>query len=90
MEVSQDTWGSRTAQLLPSAQSQKVQATAVVKDRYFFKVTNTTKIDNVRKKRLTINQPFAFTLLKIKTNFNNDYIWLGTSFINSWLHCKTR
>ena len=74
MEVSQDTWGSRTA-TVPSPGSQKVQATAVVKDRYFFKVTNTTKIDNVQ--RLTINQPFAFTL-NSKLVLNN-----GSSFVNS-------
>ena len=72
--ISQDIWGSRTA-TVPSPGSQKVQATAVVKDRYFFKVTDTTKIDNVQ--RLTINQPFNFTV-NSKLKLMN-----GSQFVNS-------
>ena len=49
------TWSTRTA-TVPSPGSQKLKATAVVKDRYYFKVTNTLKIDNIQK--LTINQSF--------------------------------
>ena len=52
---SADLWGSRTA-TVPSPGSQKLRVTAVVKDRYYFKPTNTLKIDNVQK--LTLNQEF--------------------------------
>ena len=55
----QDIWSSRTA-TVPSAGSQK-SVTAVVKDRYYFKVTPTIKIDNVQA--LTINQAFNFLLV---------------------------
>ncbi|AIX14473.1 structural protein [Synechococcus phage S-MbCM6] len=51
----QDILFFRTA-TIPSPGSQKVIASAVIKDRYYFKVTDTLKIDNI--KRLTINQPF--------------------------------
>ena len=74
LEITQDIWGSRTA-TVPSPGSQKVKATAVVKDRYFFKVCNTIKIDNVQ--RLTINQPFDFTI-GAKLTLTN-----GSTFINS-------
>ena len=71
-----DIWSSRTA-TVPSPGSQKLQVSAVVKDRYFFKVTNTIKIDNIQE--LTINQPFIFTTGS-KLRLNN----LSTgSFINS-------
>ena len=49
------TWSTRTA-TVPSLDLKKLKATAVVKDRYYFKVTNTLKIDNIQK--LTINQSF--------------------------------
>ena len=73
LEITQDIWGSRTA-TVPSPGS-RVKATAVVKDRYFFKVCNTIKIDNVQ--RLTINQPFDFTI-GAKLTLTN-----GSTFINS-------
>lgn len=59
LTYTQDVWSSRTA-TVPSPGSQKLKVTAVVKDRYFFKVTNTLKIDNIQK--LTINQSFRFTV----------------------------
>tara|TARA_B100000035_G_scaffold315003_1_gene333426 strand:+ start:7241 stop:27043 length:19803 start_codon:yes stop_codon:yes gene_type:complete len=75
LEISQDIWGSRTA-TIPAPGSQKVKATAVVKDRYFFKVTNTIKIDNVQ--RLTINQPFEFTMnSKLVLRNNNNFVNSG-------------
>ena len=58
MSFVSDIIGSRTA-TVPSPGSQKLIATAVVKDRYFFKVTNTLKIDNVQE--LTLNQSANFT-----------------------------
>ena len=70
-----DVWSSRTA-TVPSPGSQKLKVEAVVKDRYYFKVTPTVKIDNVQE--LTINQPFRFTE-KTKLRLNND---AGT-FVNS-------
>ena len=70
-----DIWSSRTA-TIPSPGSQKVRVTAVVKDRYFFKVTDTVKIDNVQE--LTLNQPFRFTTGS-KLVLNND----AGSFVNS-------
>ena len=73
-----DTWSSRTA-TVPSPGSQKLIATATVRDRYFFKVTDTKKIDNIQE--LTINQPFKFTTgtkLKLATSsgtfINSGYI----------------
>ena len=74
LTYTQDVWSSRTA-TVPSPGSQKLKVTAVVKDRYFFKVTPTVKIDNVQ--RLTINQSFNFTL-KSKLVLRN-----GSSFVNS-------
>jgi len=59
LTYTQDVWSSRTA-TIPSPGSQKLKVTAVVKDRYFFKVTPTTKIDNIQK--LTVNQAFNFTV----------------------------
>lgn len=70
-----DVWSSRTA-TVPSPGSQKLKVEAVVKDRYYFKVTPTVKIDNVQE--LTINQPFRFTE-KTKLRLNDD---AGT-FVNS-------
>ena len=55
----QDILFSRTA-TIPSPGSQKVKASAIVKNRYYFKVANTSKIDNVQI--LTVNQSFAFTV----------------------------
>ena len=54
----------------------KLNVSAVVKDRYFFKVTPTVKIDNVQK--LTINQAFRFTV-GTKLRLNNAF----RSFVNS-------
>ena len=74
LTYTQDIWSSRTA-TVPSPGSQKLSVSAVVKDRYYFKVTNTVKIDNVQK--LTLNQSFTFT--------NNAKLQLydGSTFINS-------
>ena len=70
-----DLWSSRTS-TVPSPGSQKLKVSAVVKDKYYFKVTDTVKIDNVQ--RLTINQAFDFTVgAKLQLNQTN-----GT-FINS-------
>ena len=69
-----DTWSSRTSQFLPS--SQKLKVSAVIRDRYYMKVTNTVKIDNVQE--LTINQAFNFTV-GAKLRLNNT----SGSFINS-------
>lgn len=54
-----DNWSSRNA-TIPTPGSQKVKATAVTKDRYYFKLTDTTKIDNVQV--LTLNQNFNITI----------------------------
>ena len=65
-----DLWSSRTA-TVPSPGSQKLKISANIKDRYYFKVTNTTKIDNIQE--LSINQSFLFTVctkLRLK-NINN-------------------
>ena len=71
----QDIWSSRTA-TVPSPGSRKLKVTAVVKDRYYFKVTPTSKIDNIQE--LTINQAFNFTVgSKLRLNNNSG------SFINS-------
>ena len=72
---SRDIWSSRTA-TVPSPGSQKVKADAIARDRYYFKVTDTIKIDNVQE--LTINQDFDFTV-GAKLVLNTD----GGSFINS-------
>ena len=71
----QDIWSSRTA-TVPSPGSQKLQVTAVVKDRYYFKVTPTVKIDNVQE--LTINQAFNFSVGS-KLVLKND----SGQFVNS-------
>ncbi|AXF41237.1 virion structural protein [Cyanophage S-TIM4] len=55
----QDIWSSRTA-TVPSPGSRKLKVTAIVRDRYYFKVTPTSKIDNIQE--LTINQSFNFTV----------------------------
>ena len=75
LTYTQDVWSSRTA-TVPSPGSQKLSVTAVVKDRYYFKVTPTLKIDNVQE--LTLNQSFRFTT-GAKLRLNND---AGT-FVNS-------
>jgi len=70
-----DLWSSRTA-TVPSPGSQKLKISAIVKDRYYFKPTNTIKIDNIQK--LTINQPFkAVTNSKVVLYNNSD------AFVNS-------
>ena len=48
LTYTQDVWSSRTA-TVPSPGSQKLNVSAVVKDRYYFKVTPTTKIDNIQE-----------------------------------------
>ncbi len=75
LTYTQDVWSSRTA-TVPSPGSQKLSVTAVVKDRYYFKITPTLKIDNVQE--LTLNQSFRFTT-GAKLRLNND---AGT-FVNS-------
>ena len=65
---------SKTA-TIPSPGSQKLKVTAVVKDRYFFKVTDTIKIDNIQE--LTINQSFNFT------ESTNLVLRTGNTFVNS-------
>ena len=70
-----DTWSSRTA-TVPSPGSQKLKVSAVVKNRYYMKVTNTVKIDNVQE--LTINQAFNFTV-GAKLRLNNS----SGTFVNS-------
>ena len=69
-----DIRGSRTA-TVPSPGSQKLKATAVVKDRYYFKINNLLKIDNIQE--LTINQSFQFTVGSQLVLRN------GSSFVNS-------
>ena len=74
LTYARDVWSSRTA-TVPSPGSQKLKVTAVVRDRYFFKVTNTTKIDNIQI--LTINQAFKFTV------GSKLVLRDGNSFVNS-------
>ena len=74
LTYSKDIWSSRTA-TVPSPGSQKLKVTAVVKDRYYFKVADTVKIDNIQE--LTINQSFNFTV-GAKLVLRN-----GSSFVNS-------
>ena len=74
LSYSKDIWSSRTA-TVPSPGSQKLKVTAVVKDRYYFKVADTVKIDNIQE--LTINQSFRFTLGS-KLVLRN-----GNAFVNS-------
>ena len=71
----QDVWSSRTA-TVPSPGSQKLKVTAVVKNRYYFKVTPTIKIDNIQE--LTINQAFNFSVGS-KLVLKNT----GGTFVNS-------
>ena len=75
LTYTQDIWSSRTA-TVPSPGSQKLKVTAVVKDRYYFKVTPTVKIDNVQE--LTINQAFNFSIGS-KLVLNNS----SGQFVNS-------
>jgi len=75
LTYSNDVWSSRTA-TIPSPGSQKLKVEAVVKDRYYFKVTDTAKIDNVQV--LTINQDFKLTE-KTKLELYDD----SSSFVNS-------
>ncbi|AGN33923.1 structural protein [Synechococcus phage S-CAM8] len=74
LTYNRDVWGSRTA-TVPSPGSQKLSVSAVVKPKYYFKVTPTVKIDNIQE--LTINQSFNFTIGS-KVVLNN-----GGSFVNS-------
>ena len=74
LTYTQDIWGSRTA-TVPSPGSQKLKVSAVVKDRYYFKVTDTVKIDNIQI--LTVNQAFNFTVgAKLQ-------LYTGSTFKNS-------
>ena len=77
----QDVWSSRTA-TVPSPGSQKLKVTAVVKDRYYFKVTPTIKLDNVQE--LTINQSFNFAVGS-KLVLRND----SGQFVNSGYIIRT-
>ena len=77
---SEDILFFRTA-TIPSPGSQKVVANAVVKDRYYFKVTDTLKIDNV--KRLTINQPFNFSTNSKLTLDNGSGTFVNSGYITS-------
>ena len=70
-----DEWSSRTS-TVPSPGSQKLKVNAVVKNRYYMKVTNTVKIDNVQE--LTINQAFNFSV-GAKLRLNNT----SGAFVNS-------
>ena len=75
LDCSSDIWSSRTA-TIPSPGSRKLQIQAKVKDRYFFKVTDTIKIDNVQI--LTLNQSFAFTEgTKLVLNNNGSFVNSG-------------
>ena len=76
-----DTWSSRTA-TVPSPGSQKLSVTAKIKNRYYMKVTNTVKIDNVQE--LTINQSFNFRVGS-KLVLNNT----SGAFINSGYILRT-
>ena len=78
LTYSSDIWSSRTA-TVPSPGSQKLKVSAVVKDRYYMKVTNTVKIDNIQE--VTINQNFNITTgskLVLKTDagvfVNSGYV----------------
>ena len=73
----QDVWSSRNA-TVPAPGSQKVKARAVVKDRYYFKVTATTKIDNIQI--LTTNQAFRFTV-GAKLVLNNSGTFVNSGYI---------
>ena len=78
LTYTQDIWSSRTA-TVPSPGSQKLSVSAVVKDRYFFKVTPTIKIDNVQK--LTINQSFQFGIgTKLRLN-NSSGVFVNSGYI---------
>ena len=79
MTYVQDIWSSRTG-TVPSPGSTKVNATAKVKDRYFFKVTNTSKIDNIQE--LTINQAFNFTI-GAKLMLKNGNTFINSGYITS-------
>jgi len=75
LTYTQDIWSSRTA-TVPSPGSQKLSVSAIVRDKYYFKVTNTVKIDNVQE--LTLNQAFNFTTgTKLRLNDN------AGAFVNS-------
>lgn len=69
-----DIFSSRTA-TVPAPGSKKVKVTAKSRGKFYIKVSDTLKIDNVQK--LTINQPFNFTK-NTKLLLNN-----GSTFVNS-------
>ena len=75
LTYTKDIWSTRTA-TIPSPGSQKLIISAVVKDRYYFKITDTVKIDNVQI--LTINQAFRFTV-GTKLTLNDS----SGAFVNS-------
>ncbi len=81
LTYSSDIWSSRTA-TVPSPGSKKLKVSAVVKDRYYMKVTDTVKIDNIQE--LSLNQDFQITLGS-KLVLNTD----AGSFINSGYVIKT-
>ena len=75
LTYSSDEWSSRTA-TVPSPGSRKLKISAGVKNRYYMKVTSTSKVDNIQE--LTINQDFNFTVGS-KLVLNNT----SGSFVNS-------
>ena len=76
---STDVWSSRNA-TIPAPGSQKVQVTAAVRNRYYFKQADTIKIDNIQK--LTINQDFQVTI-GAKLNLNNGGVFVNSGYVTS-------
>ncbi len=70
-----DEWSSRTA-TVPSPGSKKLKISAEINNRYYMKITNTLKIDNIQE--LTLNQDFNITIGS-KLVLNNT----SGSFVNS-------
>lgn len=57
--IEKDIWSSRTA-TIPTVGGRKVKVTSKALDKFYFKVFNTNKIDNV--KNLTLNQSFDYNI----------------------------
>jgi hypothetical protein len=75
-----DTWSSRTA-TIPSPGGRKPILSAKSYDKFFFKVFNTSKVDNVR--RLTLNQSFNFNEGATLTQKNSSGVSIATAKIIS-------
>ena len=73
-----DLWSSRTA-TVPSPGSQKLKVTANVKDRFYFKPTDTLKIDNVQK--LTLNQAFNVVDNSKVVLYNNSDAFVNSGYV---------